>query len=102
MSPFKLTNKARDDLISIARYTELRWGRDQRKFYLKHLDDTFHALAANPDLGRSCNDIKQGYFKYPKDSHVIFYRPGTESTIEVIRILHKHLDVAQHFMNELS
>jgi toxin ParE1/3/4 len=94
MADFKLTEKAREDLIGFALYTEKRWGRDQRKFYLKQLDDTFRALADNPELGRRCNEIRQGYLKYPKDSHVIFYRDGAESTIEVIRILHKHMDVA--------
>jgi len=102
MAVFKLTKKAREDLIGIARYTETRWGRDQRKFYLKQLDDTFHVLADNPDLGRRCDEIRQGYFKYPKDSHVIFYRLGTESFIEVIRVLHKHMDIAQRVTHVLS
>lgn len=39
MLPFKLTNKAREDLIGIARYTEKTWGRDQRRAYLKQLDE---------------------------------------------------------------
>lgn len=91
---FKLTNKAREDLIGIARYTEITWGRDQRKFYLKQLDEAFHAVAENPDLGHSCNELRQGYFKYPKDSHVIFYRIAAGSTIEIIRVLHKRMDTA--------
>jgi toxin ParE1/3/4 len=96
MPSFRLTKKARDDLIGIARFTENTWGRDQRKFYLKQLDAAFHALAENPDLGRSCNEIRQGYCKYRKDSHVIFYRLGTESTIEIIRVLHKRMDTGLH------
>ncbi|MDT8400007.1 MAG: type II toxin-antitoxin system RelE/ParE family toxin [Pseudomonadales bacterium] len=96
MQRFKLTNKAREDLIGIARFTEAAWGRNQRRFYLKQMDETFHALAADPELGRSCAEIRQGYFKYPRDSHIIFYRLGTESSIEVIRVLHKRMDVALH------
>ncbi len=97
MHYFKLTNKAREDLIGIARYTEKNWGQEQRKVYLKQLDDLFHTLAANPDLGRSCSEIRQGYFKYPDDRHVIFYRLGNESAIEIIRVLHKRMDTALHF-----
>lgn len=97
MLPFKLTNKAREDLIGIARYTEIAWGRDQRRVYLKQLDEAFHAVAEIPELGRSCHGIRQGYFKYRKDSHVIFYRLGMESTVEIIRVLHKRMDTALHF-----
>jgi len=96
MPSFRLTKKAREDLIGISRYTEITWGRNQRRFYLKQLDAAFHALAVNPDLGRRCNEIRQGYFKYRQDSHVIFYRLGLESTIEIIRVLHKRMDSGLH------
>jgi toxin ParE1/3/4 len=33
-----------------------------------------------------------GYRKFPEGSHIIFYKPGTTSVIEVIRILHKSMD----------
>ena len=96
MLSFRLTKKASEDLIGIARYTETAWGRKQRNYYLKQLDAAFHALAENPDIGHSCNEIRQGYFKYRKDSQVIFYRLGTESTIEIIRVLHKRMDTGLH------
>jgi len=97
MATFKVTNKAKEDLIGIARFTEATWGRDQRKLYLKQLDSTFHALAENPSLGRKCDEIRQAYYKYPDGSHVIFFRLGTDSSIDIIRILHKRMDVASHF-----
>jgi toxin ParE1/3/4 len=33
MKPFELTREAKEDLRKIARYTEKRWGRDQRVIY---------------------------------------------------------------------
>ncbi len=96
MLPFKITVKAREDLTGIARYTEQRWGRDQRKLYLKQIDDAFHALSKTPELGQPCDDIRAGYLKYPQGSHVIFYRFGTDTRIEIIRILHKRMDVLVH------
>lgn len=96
MLPFKLTNKAKEDLIGIARYTERTWGRDQRRLYLKQLDAMFHTLTKNPTLGCPCDDIKPGYYKHPEGSHLVFYRLGNDSTIEIIRVLHKRMDVAQH------
>jgi len=96
MPSFKITNKAREDLIGIARYTEATWGRDQRRLYLKRLDSSFYALTENPGLGRKCDEIRQGYLKYLEGSHIIFFRPGTDCGIEIIRILHRRMDVASH------
>lgn len=97
MAIFKITNKAREDLIDIARFTESKWGLDQRRFYLRQLDLTFHALADNPHLGQACNEIRQDYFKYSEGSHVIFFRLSDEECIEIVRILHKRMDVVSHF-----
>lgn len=92
-SQFKLTRKARDDLLGIGRYTEQKWGRQQRNTYLKALDNAFCRLAENPDLGQDCSDIKRGYKKYLQSSHLVFFRLSGDGGIEVIRVLHKRMDV---------
>lgn len=93
MNPFRLSAKAKSDLKSIARFTQKNWGREQRNIYLKQMDDVFHALANSPSLGMACDYIKSGYRKFPQGSHVIFYRPGTNTKIEIIRILHQSIDI---------
>ena len=40
MPAYRFTNKALEDLQSIARYTEKTWGREQRNKYLAKLDST--------------------------------------------------------------
>ena len=99
MKPFVLTNAAKADLKAIARFTEKRWGRNQRNIYLKHFDDAFHLLANTPSMGKACDSLKSGYQKSPLASHIIFYRNGTESFIEIVRILHKNMDVVSKFEN---
>ena len=37
MRKFLLSTKAKSDLIKIARYTQLTWGKEQRNDYLKIL-----------------------------------------------------------------
>lgn len=96
MLPFRLSNKAKEDLVGIAHYTERTWGRDQRKLYLRQLDSAFHALARNPALGQPSDEIKLGYYKHPEGRHLVFYRLGNNSAIEIIRVLHKRMDVVQH------
>mgnify|MGYP003411785415 CR=1 FL=1 len=92
MKLFALTRKAQDDLRNIALYTEDQWGVAQRNIYIKKFDDTFHTPGENPAIGKECDEFMPGYRKFPEGSHIIFYKPGTTSVIEVIRILHKSMD----------
>ncbi|WP_305782049.1 type II toxin-antitoxin system RelE/ParE family toxin [Candidatus Thiodiazotropha endoloripes] len=91
---FKLKARAKDDLKAIAVFTQKRWGRNQRNKYLHQFDDSFHQLADNPNLGSACDYIRPGYRKFPVISHVIYYRISGTECVEIIRILHKHMDVS--------
>lgn len=93
MPGFRLTNKAVADLKEIGRYTQKQWGREQRNTYLALLDDCFHQLATNPLRGKDCSEIRDGYRKHPAGSHMIFYRLLSNDTIEIVRVLHGHMDV---------
>ena len=97
MSKFTLTQRAKSDLKSIARFTENRWGREQRYIYIKQFDDTFHVLSNTPEIGNNCSYIKQNYQKFPQGSHIIYYRVTTQNSIQIIRILHKNMDVLSKF-----
>ena len=92
MELFQLSREAKSDLYSIALFTEARWGKTQRNLYIKQLDEGFLLLAQNPNVGTSCDYIRNGYRKFPQGSHIIFYKPSTTATILVIRILHKNMD----------
>lgn len=93
MKAFTLTHKARADIKSIFIYTQKKWGKEQRKTYAKQFDDTFHMIAGNPNSGKECDYIKLGYKKFPQSSHIIFYRILTNDEVEIVRILHKRMDV---------
>ena len=97
MELFKLTRKAKNDLYLIAKYTEEHWGREQRNIYVKQFDDIFYLLAENPLAGKACDHIRIGYRNFPQGSHIIYYKKGTVSKIEIIRILHKSMNVISKF-----
>lgn len=97
MSLFLLTNLAKNDLRTIAQFTEQKWTKNQRNIYLKQFDKTFKTLAKNPSIGKPCEFIKKGYQKFPQGSHVIFYRMVSDETIEIVRILHRKMDVDSRF-----
>jgi len=95
MGTFSLTHAAKNDLRGIARFTEDRWGRAQRRHYLKGLDEAFRMLAGSPKLGNACDYIEPGLRKYPFQSHVVFYDLLSNDEIQVVRVLHKSMDVHQ-------
>ena len=95
MAQFTLREKAETDLLSIGRYTQKKWGIKQRNRYLNQIDPTFSLLADNPDNGKKCDHIKQGYFKYTVGKHDIYFRK-IETRMEIVRILHQRMDVNQH------
>jgi toxin ParE1/3/4 len=97
MGAFQLTNKAKQDLKSIAAYTQKKWGKEQRRVYLKQFDDVFHLISKTPDIGIGCDYIKIGYRKFPVTTHVVFYRLISESEIEIVRVLHKRMDARPIF-----
>lgn len=96
MSRFLLTKQAIEDLREIGRYTQKRWGQDQRRRYLALLDRCFHALAENPNQGQRCDEIRSGYRKYPSGQHIVFYCEQNIGGIEIIRVLHERMDLEVH------
>lgn len=94
MPRFRIKAAALADLKGIAKYTEQTWNREQRNSYLTELDQAFHRLAENNELGKSCDHIRSGYRVFPVGSHLVYYKIGAGKDIEIIRVLHKRMDVS--------
>ena len=93
MPTFTLTKGAVADLIEIGRYTQKRWGPEQRNRYLTMLDGSFQQLAVDPLKGKDCSEILHGYRKMNAGSHVIFYRQKHSDEIETVRVLHGRMNI---------
>ncbi len=98
MSTFRVARKAYSDLITIGQFTQKKWGTARRWDYLKQLDDCFHKIADNPEIGVACDEILSGYRKLSKTSHIIFYRQDHSGVIEIIRVLHKNMDAKANLL----
>ena len=90
---YKLTAKARYDLLQIGQYTELKWGKNQRNHYLKQLDEAFNLIAVNPKIGKDRSHVLTGYRSFQQGSHVVYYKES--NVIEIIRVLHEQMDVGK-------
>lgn len=91
----KVSAKAETDLLKIGRFTEQKWGKTQRNHYLKQIDEAFSLIAENPEIGKNRSHVLPGYRGYQQGAQVIFYRQ--DEAIEIIRVVHKRMDVARHF-----
>lgn len=96
MKGFKITPKAYQGLLDIGQYTKQRWGKAKRDEYLKLLDQRFHWLVENPQLGKVRSDIDGNLYSYREGSHVIFYSVHDDHVV-IVGIPHKAMDVIQYF-----
>jgi toxin ParE1/3/4 len=95
MTGYILSPRAQSDLDGIWNYTETNWDRRQAEIYTRDIRQMIEAVVVNPRRGRPIDEIRKGYFKCPVSSHLIVYRI-VGSDIDVIRILHKRMDIGRH------
>jgi toxin ParE1/3/4 len=90
MPTVRFSGHAKADLLKIGAYTLQTWGEAQAERYLDGLEQCAKLLAGNPSLGRSCEWIRPGLYRFEKERHVIFYRLEVDG-IMVSRILHQSM-----------
>ncbi len=95
MTRFVLRPRAQRDIEEIWDYSARTWGIDQAELYLRQIQDTLRLLAGQPDLGRSCDDIRPGYKRHATGAHIVFYRT-LDDGVDVVRILHQRMNVEDH------
>jgi len=92
---FILSPRAQADVDEIWTYTVERWGVEQAELYVRQLGSAVETIAQDPQRGRPCDEIREGYRRYPSGSHVVFYRITTKEVV-VVRILHQRMDFNRH------
>ena len=58
----------------------------------EHFDEAFGFLSENPDVVKTCDEIRKGYRKFPLGSHMILDKYTGNQQILVFRALHKRMD----------
>ena len=93
MAKYYLTKKAVEDLNGIWRYTYENWSEKQADKYYHVLLKGFNEVANYPDLGKVYNLILPNLRGMQWKEHIIFYRCLKEGEIEILRILHRRMDL---------
>ena len=95
MSFYRLTPAAARDLSSIWDFTQERWDPRHAETYLLEIRAAIERVASDPDRGRVCDEIREGYRRYAIGSHLVFYVSDHDG-IDVIRVLHQRMDPTRH------
>lgn len=88
-------------MLAIGEYTLRTWGADEAVFYLDGLEGCCQLLAARPDLGRPCGDIRPGLRRMEHGSRIIFYRRIAKGIL-VSRVLHQRMLPKRRAIDEES
>ena len=103
MSQYVLTEYSRNDLISIRRYTFQQWGSRQSAHYLDQLKKILHLLSEMPLMGKSCeDDLALDMYRFPFNSHVIYYSLLPNNSIMIVAILHQGMSPSVHLDMRVS
>ncbi|MBS9759780.1 type II toxin-antitoxin system RelE/ParE family toxin [Pseudomonas mosselii] len=108
----RISDLAANDIVDTLRFTEVRLGQSAKRQYCNQLLATLHSLAEEPvhtsssmrdellpglrSLHLSSNKIKMDDGRIISPRHIVFYRTGTDQTIEIIRLLHDAMEIPQH------
>ena len=85
---------ARSDLRSIWRYTARTWTISQANEYLAVISTACDRVAAGSLSGRSAENYRVGYMMISIGSHFVFYKQSADGGIDIIRVLHRRMDLS--------
>ena len=89
---YTLSKRADNNIESIFEHSYRSFGLDQALKYKAGLEHCLQLIAENPDLGRKCDDISEGYQRHEYERHIVFYRKRAND-IFVTAIIHESRDV---------
>lgn len=100
----RLARSAEQDIIDILAWTNEYFGKEQSMIYAETLTLGLEALTAGPGIigVKSRSDIAPGIKTLHvakggrKGRHVIVFRVGEHSMIDILRILHDSMDMSRH------
>lgn len=92
---YRLSDRARQDLDEIWSYIAEDGLRTADRF-IDAIIDRIRAIADQPGIGRTRNELAASLRSFPVGNYLIFYRPLTDG-VEVVRILSGFRDLPPLF-----
>ena len=73
MAEYRLSLRARSDLLNIYAFSDAKFGRYQADAYHAGFERTFGLLADFPGIGTNSDELVAGYRRFRFQAHYIFY-----------------------------
>lgn len=89
----RISSVALNDLENIFQYTLIHWSLQQANHYYRLIIQEFERMTLNFESGTELNHIKLGYRLFRVKAHFIIGRKSEDECIEIIRILHRRMDL---------
>ncbi len=86
MAEYRLSEAAKEDLVSIAQYGDAQFGVAQSDQYREKLKRRFSVLVETPELFATVDHIRAGYRRSVCGVHSIYYRIEGQH-VEIVRVL---------------
>ncbi|HBT4924905.1 type II toxin-antitoxin system RelE/ParE family toxin [Klebsiella pneumoniae] len=90
-----LSRQAQQHIRGIQTWSVQHWGRAKARQYISQLRLTMEGLSVNPYSGIDSSADWPDTWRFPCNSHVIYYRPLPDGII-VTAVLHKSQLPARH------
>lgn len=100
MNRFTVSPAARSDLRKIWFYTAENWSVRQADRYVTLVESAFQRIASGEVSGRNADEFKHGYLRLAVESHFVFYRAHTSGGIEIMRVLHQRMNLAERLKDD--
>ncbi len=111
----RISPQAQTDIADTLRFTEVRLGESARCRYQNLLQATLCSLAVQPahlnstmrdelcpgvrSLHLSFNVLEMSDGRRIRPRHILFYRTGTDQSVEILRVLHDAMETAQNLIH---
>lgn len=108
----RVSYHARNDIVDILRYTQVKFGPAARLRYQNLLQAAFRSLAREPGrMGSAARDelspglrslhlffcrLEVASQRVARPRHIVSYRAVAGEVIEIVRILHDAMEVSSH------
>ena len=92
MAEYRISDRARADLIDIYDFTESKFGAYQADAYYAGLVRSFGLLADFPLIGQNVDELAARYRRFRFQSHLIFYTVQ-RNYIEIRAVIHGAQDI---------
>ena len=89
VASYRLTVRAKHDLLDIYDFTDRKFGRYQAEAYHAGFERMFGLIADFPGIGINSDELVSGYRRFRFQSHYIFFTRETDHVL-IRALVHAH------------